>query len=608
MKKLFEFTTILLLLGVLLGACGSTATSQPQIITVVSTVEVPITPTPNPATIERQKTVIFDIDSGSVVDPELWNPFATSARLDNGFKQALAEPLFFLNMASSTGEVVPWLAESMASNADATVWTIKLHQGITWSDGEPLDANDFLFTVNLGMNTTGLKNMPSFSNVASVDKVDDLTLQFTLKQADYYFVSANFVSTISTPFYIVPEHIWQGQDPTTFTNYDPAKGWPVFSGPYLLKSVSSNEFDYVRNDNWWGAKTGVWDLPKPEKLIWMAYGTAETRTAAMAKHDLDSLSAIDLGSFLALKQLNPTTIAWTQDLPYAWPGDPCTRVLNFNLTKEPWNDPDMRQAVNHAIDRSKIVEIAYQGTTTIANTFLPYAQFGAYEDAATAAGLLTKYPVDAYDPAATKAILESKGYVLNATSGYYEKDGKPLTMTIANFSDTEMSNATAALVEQFQAVGIDASEDIQPIATFVNNLTNAGFDTNYFFVCGSVDLWAKMDTYSTRHIPAAGQPTSGFYSNTERWDTANAQAYSDIVAQMDNFPSNSPELMPLYLSAMEYWLKDLPALPIIQSAKLTPFDETYWTNWPTSDNPYVPPLNQYASTLLILTRLTPVGQ
>ena len=612
MKKLFLIASALLLVSFLLGACGPAATPQTlvqtQVVTVVKTVEVPVTPVPDTAVTDRQNTVIFDIDSGAVDDPTLWNPFAASARLDQGFMQAMAEPLFILNMASPTGEIINWLAESMTYNTDATVWTIKLRKGITWSDGSPLNADDFLFTVNLGIKTAGLANMPDFSNVDSVKKVDDLTLEFTLKTADYRFGTNSFVARTATPFFIVPAKVWQGQDPATFKNYDAAKGWPLFSGPYTLKSATGNQFDYVLNPKWWGAETGVWPLPKPQKLTWISYGTAETRTAAMAKHQLDSLTAIDLGSYLALKQLNPTTIAWTADLPYAWSGDPCTRSLNFNLTKAPWNDPEMRQAVNHALDRSKIIDIAYQGTTTSSPTFLPYDEFKSVVDAADKAGLFTKYPVDAYDPAATKAILEKKGYVLNAKTGYYELAGQPLKMTIANFSDTEMSNATAAMVEQLQAAGINAVEDIQPIPAFINNLTNAGFDTYYFFICGPVDLWSKMDSFSTRNIPEAGKPSSGFYANTERWNSDNAKAYSDVVAQMGNLPPDSPKMTELFLSALEYWLKDMPALPIVQSAKLTPFDTTYWTNWPTADNAYVSPLTHWPSTLVILTQLKPAGQ
>ncbi len=367
-----------------------------------------------------------------------------------------------------------------------------------------------------------------------------------------------------------------------------------------------SEITYVRNDNWWGADAGF-KLPAPEKLVWVAYGSEETRTAAMARAELDSLMGVNLGSYLALKQMTGTTIAWHADLPYAWI-DPCSRNFHFNLTREPWNDLDMRLAVNQAIDRAQIIEIAYEGTSSASPHWLPaYNAFNSYVNAALDSGLYDKYPLDNYDPDAAKAIFESKGYVMNAETGYYEKDGQELTMSIANFDATEMNSAVSLLVEQFQSVGINAVQDIQPIPAFIENLTSAGFDTYYFFVCGANDLWAKMDAFSTRHLPAEGEASSGFYANTQRWSGENAEAYSAVIAQMANTPPDSPEMETLFLEAMEYWLADMPALPIAQAIKLVPFDETYWTGWPTADNPYVAPATWWQVTHVILQNLEPVN-
>lgn len=61
----------------------------------------------------------------------------------------------------------------------------------------------------------------------------------------------------------------------------------------------------------------------------------------------------------------------------------------------------------------------------------------------------------------------------------------------------------------------------------------------------------------------------------------------------------------LFLEAMEYWLEDMPALPIAQAIKLVPFNEAYWTNWPTADNPYIQPATWWQSTHLILHELQP---
>ena len=170
---------------------------------------------------------------------------------------------------------------------------------------------------------------------------------------------------------IVPEHIWKDVDPLTFTFYDPEQGWPVGTGPYKLDSVSPTEFVYVRDDNWWGAQTGFMDLPKPEKLIWTWAGPEETRAALMASGQLDSLMDITLGALLALQEQNPNVITWFQDMPKAWVPDPCSRVFMVNHLVEPWNDPNMRWALNYALDRDQIVEIAYEGTTLKSRHFFP---------------------------------------------------------------------------------------------------------------------------------------------------------------------------------------------------------------------------------------------
>ena len=56
-----------------------------------------------------------------------------------------------------------------------------------------------------------------------------------------------------------PKHVWEGQDPTTFTFYDTAKGWPIGTGPYKLTSASPEQFVWDEDPNWWGAATNLQD-------------------------------------------------------------------------------------------------------------------------------------------------------------------------------------------------------------------------------------------------------------------------------------------------------------------------------------------------------------
>jgi len=319
----------------------------------------------------RNETVIFDIDGGRVISPDLWNPYVPARRMDQGFHQAIIEPLFMLNY--QTGEIMPWLGESFTANETNDEWTLKLREGVEWSDGMPLTADDVVFTIQMLID-----NAPELSDSAamkdwikSVEKVDDLTVKFTLTRPNPRFQLDYFSVRIWGSVNIVPKHIWEGQDPLTFKNYDPAKGWPVFTGPYLLSTISENEFSYVRNDNWWGAKSGWKELPKPKKLIWTWAGPEETRAALMAEGNLDSLMDITLGALQALQARNPNVITWFKEMPMAWVPDPCSRTFAFNTTVAPWDDPEMRWAINYAINRDQIVEIAYEGTTLKSKHFFP---------------------------------------------------------------------------------------------------------------------------------------------------------------------------------------------------------------------------------------------
>jgi peptide/nickel transport system substrate-binding protein len=632
MKRL-TVTTVLVCLAFVaasLLSCGPTAT--PEVVekvvkeTVVVEKEVEVTKVVevekevvvtvevekvDEAELERRKTVIFDID-GTVTDPENWNPYAPGRNVDMGLVQSMAEPLFAINTV--TGQIEAWLGESMTPNDDFTVWTLKLREGTKWSDGEVLDADDVIFTVNMLQDHPDLHSPLNFDTLESVEKVDDRTIEFTLKEPDPRFQLESFANVLSTQgFYTAPEHIWKDQeDPVTFTNYDPDKGWPVYSGAYLLESVTENQFQFVRNENWWGAESGWRPLPAPEKLVWLEYGSEEITVAAMAKNDMDLLSYISPGSFQVLQTLNPNVIAWRKELPYSWI-DPCTRCLEFNHTKAPWDDPEMRWAINYALDRDQIVDITFEGFTAPSlHFFAYYPPLKRLVDLAESEGLYEKYPVSKTDPDLAKQIIESKGYTLNSATGYYEKDGQEFKVTIANFDAPNANTAVGIVVEQLQSIGINAVQDIQTIPDFIDNLLNATFVDAYLFfgACGStVDPWRSMDSFSVRHLPEEpGQPVDSYYHNAWRWNTEVAAEYSEIVAEIGTLAPGDPQIDTLFLEATDLWLQDLPVIPLWQQPALVPLNTTYWTNFPSEENPYIQPSHWWPGTHIMIHSLKPVQQ
>jgi len=574
-------------------------------------VEKVITATPppgmSPEEAERRKTVIFDIDGGRVVDPELWNPYIPGSRLDHGFHQCVMEPLFILNY--ETGQIEPWLGLSFTANETMDVWTLVLREGVKWSDGEDFDADDVVFTIQML-----LDNAPELgwsadlaTWVEKVEKVNKTTVRFTLSKPNPRFQLDNFSVRIWGGPSIMPEHIWKDQDPLTFKNYDPAKGWPVFTGPYVLDSVSEAEFVYVRNDAWWGARSGWKRLPAPEKLVWVWAGPEETRAALMAEGELDSLMDITLGALLAVKKKNPNVITWFDEMPYAWVPDPCSRTFEFNHTAEPWDDKDMRWAINYAFDRDQILEIAYEGTTLKSRHFFPaYPPLNRLVDLLEDAGLYDEYPLMTHDPAKAKEIIESKGWELGG-DGYYYKDGKQLSMDITcHEAFIEKQRIAQVQVEELQAIGVNASMRIEAGATWGDNFDFGNFECRMGWqTCDSVnEPWASMDRFNTKWLLPVGDRAS---KNEWRWSGAAAEAYSAIVDEIGVLPMGDPKIDELFVEAMELWMAELPVIPITQAKKIIPFDTTYWTGWPTFyDNHYVHPPTWWQHTHKIIHNLEPV--
>jgi peptide/nickel transport system substrate-binding protein len=567
-----------------------------------------VAPAPAGADVDRAHTLILDNDNGRSLTPDIWNPFLPGTQFAQGYHQAILEPLFMLNY--ETGQIVPWVGESMTANNSLDQWTLKIRNGVAWSDGVPFTADDVVFTINLLLNNAPTLNGGATSSaalkdwIANVQKVDDQTVIFNLNRPNPRFQLDYFSVRIWGSVTIVPKHIWEGQDPLTFKYYDPAKGWPVGTGAYKLASISPTEFTYLRDDNWWGAKTGVFHLPEPQKLIWTWAGPEESRAALMADGQLDSMMDVTLGTFKAVQARNPKVIAWFSQAPYAWL-DPCARNLEFNTAVAPWDNKDMRWAVNYAIDRQQIVDIAYEGTTVPSRFFFPaYPPLNALVDAAGAAGAYDRNPIMTHDPDKAKQLIEANGYTMG-NDGYYQKDGQQLGLTITtDEAFIEQQRIIAVEVEQLQAVGINAVQKNEAGAVWGDNAAFGRFEAREGWQnCGSVnEPWSSLDTLNNKWVVPLGTRASNNY-----WRWSNDE-YSAIVDKIGTLPLGDPQIQPMFARAAEIYLSELPTIPITQAKKLIPFDTTHWTGWPTHDNNYIQATTWWQMTPIILQNIHSTGR
>ncbi len=556
--------------------------------------------------VAREDTVIFDIDDAAVPNPTNFNYLVPGTNRNQGAHQALWEPLFILNY--ETGEIQPWQGESFIPNETQDVWTLTLREGVTWSDGEAFNADDVMFTIQLLLDdeTSTLAGAADLQQwVESIEKVDDRTVVFNLKAANPRFQLDYFSVRIWGGVVILPEHVWAGQDPFTFTNYDPAQGWPLGTGPYTLVSASPTEIIWDRNDNWWGAATGFHELPVPLRLIWQITGSEENKALLMSNNMLDSAMNITPGAFEAIRARNPNVIAWYPDLPYAW-ADPCPRQLSFNTAVAPWDDANMRQAVSLIIDRNQIINVAYEGTSTPSSTmFVQYGGMQPYIDAVVAAGFGISPTADV---AAGQALIEGAGWAMGS-SGFYEKDGATLAVDIlVNNSTAEYTRTVDVIVEQLRAAGIDTTSQPLTGQTWDDQVMNGNFTAAYNWdACGSVnEPWNSMNRFTTHFYVPVGERSPGG-NNWVRWNTEATAAYTAIVDQIGNLPLGDPQIVDLVVEAYAFIAAETPFIPLVQASKLVPFDTTYWTGWPTAENNYNHPATWWNSTHQIILNLQKSG-
>lgn len=552
------------------------------------------TTTTTSSDVPREKTLIIGFEGGPAAAPEQagLNPGSMSSQ---GHHQVMIESLYYLNY--QTGELIPWLAAEQATwNEDFTVVTIPLRDGIKWSDGEPFTAEDIVFTIDMLKANPTLSFADRVVDVTKAEAVDDVTVQITLAKTDPRFIVNAFGVRIWGAVRIVPKHIWEGQDPNTFTNFDLEKGWPVWTGPYKLVKATSTEFVFDRRADWWAAETGFQELPAPERIIFVEAGPDERKAAALSANEVDGEPSLRIDTFTTVLEQNPSAIGWTTEPPHAWI-DPCPGMLGFNTRVAPWDDKDMRWAIAYAIPNQKIGDAQTGGFGKVSRYNFPdYPALQAW--LTENQDLLDQYDSTLYDPAKAKSIIESKGYVMGA-DGFYEKDGERLHVDI--LFKTEEPILPALIVSAFQEVGIDAAPRALAGAAYFDARDTADFEIETHHVaCGSVvEPYDELSLFHSRWIKPIGERMSN-----NIWGWSNAE-YDQIVDEMQTIEPGAERQHELFRRALEIRLQELPIISLTQQQRVVPYSTKYWTNWPTAENDYHHPPNWWQNFLMLVVAIQP---
>jgi peptide/nickel transport system substrate-binding protein len=554
-------------------------------------------------TVPREKTLIaFQGGSeGRYTDHELWNPYAIGANHQRG-PNLIYEPLAFYSAFAD--EMIPWLSSSWDWNGTFDELTINLRKGINWSDGEEFNADDVVYTLNTLKDYAEEVRWGTDIDAVmdTAVKVDSHTVKVTLTRPDPRFM---FLLTYKFDIgvYMVPEHIFNGQDWTTFKAFDVDAGLPVTTGPWRIVAGTPEQKVFDNAGSWWGEGLsdlkGYGILPEVERIIYLPEPDQTLRAQGIVKGDVDYTPMTTPKTIKKALADNSKLLTHSeQDSPYGyvdwWP---VSLAFNNSGKYGPYDDKDIRWAMSYLLDRKELSKFAYDGAAALNPLTMPqYPPLQKYFDGVSDL-LVGDRDTALYAPDKAAATFTEKGYAKNS-DGMWEKNGEMINCEIVGFGP--WVDLGPLVAEQLVKGGINASYTQPPDAS--SRMAEGNFECLMFGHGGSVrDPYFTMKLYQSSSVNIPGGHQVNFY----HWENETWDELTDKVAM--THPDETEQIMDYYYDAMEIWIEELPDVPILEFYHRILMSRENWDGWPTDqgDN-YVNEASWHLTWSLVLHKLTAV--
>jgi len=345
---------------------------------------------------------------------------------------------FWLNWAwqfDDQNEAYPVMVTEIPStenggiSEDGTVITMHLRDDLKWSDGEPLTADDFIFTYNMIMDPGNAVNSTyPYDAIASMEAPDPQTIVITFSEP--------FAPWLATLWHgLLPQHVLQPvfDAEGTIDNADWNLAPTVGAGPYVFSEWESGSFArFVRNDNYWGP------APAIDEIFVRFVPDDAAQIAALKAGEGDVGVFISYSDVPDLEDSGVNIVTVFSGYNEGW---------YFYMDPEKGHpalqDVNVRRAIAMAFDRESLNNDLLLGLTRPAVTLWDNTP---YQDPSLAA-----YP---YDPAKANELLDAAGWVDSNGDGTRDKDGRELELTYGTTTREIRQDTQAVAQQQLAEVGI----------------------------------------------------------------------------------------------------------------------------------------------------------
>ena len=414
MKRFTLFLTILVALSVILSACAPAAPEAPAVEEAPA--EQPAAEEEAPAPTEAPPPAPKVLKIANTANITTWDPVASfsteAAYMANSYEQLLR-----INAPGSAEEFTPLLAESWESNDDGTVWTFHLREGVTFHDGEALNADAVVKSLDAARTVGGASFI--WWMVDSIEAVDDLTVQFNLSISAPVDLIA---SSLYAAWIVSPAALDAAADNEEFW----ADGKSYGTGPYMVESyVPDQEIVFQQFPEYWGG----FDDGNYDTVLVQIVPEALTQQQMFEAGDVDLVTRIPSENYASFRD--------NADYTFLEEASFFNYVGYFNTLREPLDNVKVRQALSYAIPYEDIIKIGAEGLGTQSRGPVPEGVWPWSPD-------VKQY---SYDLEMAKTLLAEAGY---------EGGGFSLRLTYAAENATE--EAFAPLIkDSFAQIGVDVT-------------------------------------------------------------------------------------------------------------------------------------------------------
>lgn len=466
----------------------------------------------------------------------------------------------------------PGLCTKWEASPDAKTWTFYLRRGVRWSDGEPFNADDLIFTYNVTIDKNVLsparevfiegKDQNGEAICPDIEKIDDYTVRFKLHNPNGSFLDSVY------NLWLIPRHKWEqpwraGSFASTMTLVeDPSN--IVGLGPFRLKEyVSGQRVVLERNPYYWKVDSRGQRLPYLDRMVFVIAKDFNTVQSKFQAGEIDVMPRVRPQDYALVKRMEGPDVK-VEDIGVSF--DTNWIVLNQNNGNNPktqkpfvekwkqrlFRDQKFRQAVSYAINREALANTVFSARAVPIHSFVTPGDKTWFSDD------VMKYP---YDPAKAKELLAEVGLKDSNGDGFLEDtEGHTVEINlVTNASNNQRVETASFLARNLQEVGIKANTAPISIGALVDKMEKT-FDFDAL-VLGWQPNPPPGPSGTKNVILSSGLQHACFASQQQ--PSTEWEARADKLVQMIESSLDNAERHRLYAEVQRIWSEYLPEINLV---------------------------------------------